>query len=175
MTSYAIDDITDAIIHEGMKIHRRFGPGLMESFYEILLARRLEQRGFRVERQKPISIEYDGILFEEVGRVDLLVEGTVVVEIKSVERLAPAHPKQLLTYLRVCELHVGLLLNFGAPTLLQGIRRVVNQLPASASPILRVNKTEGPGESPKAWFTRSRGARGESGADGALRDLRGSA
>lgn len=91
----------------------------------------------------PICFEYDGIRFEDVCRVDLLVENRVAVELKSVERLAPVHPKQLLTYLRLLDLQVGLLINFGAPTLKEGLQRVVNALPASASPRLRVNRPSG--------------------------------
>ena len=140
MTQRPVDDITNAIIGEAINIHRRFGPGLLESFYETVLARRLEQRGFRVEQQKPIPFEYEGMVFAEVCRVDLLVEDTVIVELKSRERLAAAHPKQLLTYLRVSERRLGLVLNFGETTLMDGIRRVVNKLAPAESPVLRVNR-----------------------------------
>ena len=121
-----VNEITAEIVDAAYGIHTRIGPGLLESVYETLLARVLEQRGLRVERQRAVSFEYDGIRFDEGFRVDLLVDGRVVVELKSVERLAPVHPKQLLTYLRLLDLRVGLLLNFGAPTMKEGIRRVVN-------------------------------------------------
>jgi iron complex transport system substrate-binding protein len=93
-----------------------------------------------VERQKVVRFEYDGMVFEEGFRVDLLVEGCVIVELKSVEKLVPVHGKQVLTYLRLMGLHVGLLMNFGAATLKDGLQRIVNDLPISASPALRVNR-----------------------------------
>jgi GxxExxY protein len=129
----ALDDITGAVIDEAMKIHRELGPGLLESVYEIILARQLERRGFRVARQRPVPIEYDGLIFEQGFRADLVVEARVVVEIKSVEHLAPVHPKQLLTYLRLMRLEVGLLINFGNATLKEGLHRVVNGLSPSGS------------------------------------------
>jgi GxxExxY protein len=135
-----LDEITDAIIDEAIRIHRDLGPGLLESGYEAVLARALEKRGFHVERQVPIRLEYDGMAFEEAFRVDMIVEGHVVVELKSVERLPPVTGKKLLTYLRIANKRVRLLLNFGAYTLREGIRRVVNDLPPSASPRLRVNR-----------------------------------
>jgi iron complex transport system substrate-binding protein len=116
----------------------------LESVYEAVLARALAQRGFQVERQHAISFEYDGMIFEKGFRADLLVEAQVIVEIKSVERLAPVHPKQLLTYLKLTNTPVGLLINFGAETLREGLHRIVNGLPPSASPRLRVNQSPGP-------------------------------
>ena len=136
----ALDDITGGIVHASLRIHRDLGPGLLESVYETVLARALGKRGFQVERQRVIRFEYEGIVFEEGFRVDLLVDNRVVVEIKSVERLAPVHSKQLLTYLKLARTPVGLLINFGAATLREGLHRVVNGLPASASPRLRVNQ-----------------------------------
>lgn len=137
-----LDDITGAIVDTGINIHKALGPGLLESVYEVVLARVLERRGFQVERQKSITFEYDGMLFEEGFRVDLLVNRRVVVEIKSVEQLAPVHAKQLLTYLRLMNLPVGLLINFGGATLKEGLQRVVNGFPSSVSPRLRVNKSK---------------------------------
>jgi len=134
-----IDDITGEIVDTALKVHQGLGPGLLESVYESVLAKALEKRGLRVERQKPISFVYDDILFDEGFRVDLLVDDRVVVELKSVEKLAPVHSKQLLTYLRLMNLPVGLL-NFGASTLKEGLHRIVNDLPSSASPRLRVNQ-----------------------------------
>jgi iron complex transport system substrate-binding protein len=136
-----IDEITDCIISEAIRIHCELGPGLLESVYEAVLSRALERRGLQVERQKSIRFEFDGVLFDEGFRIDLLVENRVIVELKSVEKMNPVHGKQLMTYLRLSGLQVGLLINFGAPTLKEGLRRVVNQLPASASPLLRVNQT----------------------------------
>ena len=126
-----------------MKIHMELGPGLLESVYEAVLARALEKRGFKVERQKAVRFEYDGMVFEEGFRTDLLVESRVVVELKSVEKLAPVHSKQILTYLRLMKLPVGLLINFGSATLKEGLHRIVNNLPTSASPRLRVNHPQG--------------------------------
>lgn len=137
---HVLDDITGAIIDGAMKIHRDLGPGLLESVYERVLAHDVERRGFRVQRQRAVRIEYEGVLFEEGFRADLVVEGRVVVEIKSVEQLAPVHSKQLLTYLRLMHLEVGLLINFGNATLKEGLHRVVNGLLPSASPRLRVNR-----------------------------------
>ena len=139
-----LDDITGAVVDAAMKIHMELGPGLLESVYEAVLARALERRGFHVERQKVIRFEYDGMVFEEGFRTDLLVEARVVVELKSVEKLAPVHSKQLLTYLRLMRLPVGLLINFGAATLKEGLHRIVNNLDSSASPRLRVNQPPTP-------------------------------
>jgi iron complex transport system substrate-binding protein len=139
-----LDDITGAIVDASVKIHQNLGPGLLESVYEVVLARVLAQRGFSVQRQKAVSFEYERMVFEEGFRLDLLVEERVVVELKSVEKLAPIHSKQLLTYLRLMHLPVGLLINFGAATLKEGLHRIVNKLPASASPRLRVNQKQYP-------------------------------
>ena len=122
-----VDEITGIIVDASIKIHRGLGPGLLESVYETVLARELERRGLRVERQKLVRFEYDGMIFEEGYRVDLLVEDLVIVELKSLEKLASVHGKQLLTYLRLLHLPVGLLINFGAATLKEGIQRVVTE------------------------------------------------
>jgi GxxExxY protein len=136
-----LDDITGAIVDASVRIHRELGPGLLEGVYEVVLARALERRGLQVVRQRVVRIEYDGMVFEEGFRADLVVEDRVVVELKSVERLAAVHSKQLLTYLRLMHLPVGLLINFGAVTLKEGLHRVVNALASSASPRLRVNQS----------------------------------
>jgi GxxExxY protein len=135
-----LDDITAAIIDAAIRIHRDLGPGLLESVYEAVLARALEKRGFQVERQTSVRFTYDGLVFANGFRIDLLVDQQVIVELKSVERLAPVHGKTLLTYLRLTNKRVGLLLNFGGHTLREGLRRIVNDLPPSASPRLRVNQ-----------------------------------
>lgn len=136
-----LDDITGGIIDESLRIHRELGPGLLESVYEALLARALDKRGFLVERRKAIRFEYDGMVFEEGLRVDLIVDDRVIVELKSLEKLAHVHSKQLLTYLKLANKPVGLLINFGATTLKEGLHRIVNNLPPSASPRLRVNRS----------------------------------
>ena len=135
-----LDEITGTIIDCSVKLHQALGPGLLESVYEAVLARDLARRGFSVERQKVLHFEYDGMSFEEGLRLDLLVESRVMVELKSVETLHPVHKKQLLTYLRLAGQPVGLLINFGAATLKEGLHRIVNNLSPSASPRLRVNQ-----------------------------------
>ncbi|MDZ4672816.1 MAG: GxxExxY protein [Gemmatimonadota bacterium] len=120
------DETTAEIIDAALAIHRRVGPGLLESVYEALLAAALSSRGIKVERQRILPFTFDGIHFREGLRVDLLVEGRIVVELKSVEQILPVHTKQVLTYLRLLQLPVGLLINFGGATLKEGVRRVVN-------------------------------------------------
>jgi GxxExxY protein len=137
-----LDDITAAIVDAAMKIHMNLGPGLLESVYEVVLAKELQKRGFKVERQKAVPFEYEGIFFDEGFRIDLLIEGKIIVELKSIENLAPIHSKQLLTYLRLMNLQVGLLINFGASTLKEGLHRIVNNLSPFESPRLRVNKSD---------------------------------
>jgi len=122
----SVNDITGAIVDAALQIHRDLGPGLLESVYEAVLAKKLEVRGVRVERQKILRFEYDGMVFEEGFRMDLLAEGQVVVELKSVEQAAPAHKKQLLTYLKLAKKPVGLLINFGGATLKEGLTRIIN-------------------------------------------------
>lgn len=103
-----VDEITGIIVDAAYKIHVGLGPGLLESVYEVVLERELLGRGFQVERQKAVSFEFDGMQFDDVLRLDLFVESIVVVELKSVEQLAPVHSKQVLTYLRLLKLPVGL-------------------------------------------------------------------
>ena len=134
-----LDTITGAIVDAALQIHRALGPGLLESVYEAVLTKALQKRGMRVERQKAIRFEYDDMNFEEGFRADLVVEECVIVELKSVEVIGPVHGKQVLTYLRLARLPVGLLINFGAPTLKEGLHRIVNQLPPTSSPFLRIN------------------------------------
>lgn len=120
------DEVAREVVDASMKVHMSIGPGLLESVYETLLACELEARGLLVERQKLVVFEYGGITFAEGLRVDLLINGCVIVELKSIERLAPVHSKQLLTYLRLLDMRVGLLINFGGATLKEGLRRIVN-------------------------------------------------
>ena len=117
------DAITGAVINEAIALHRELGPGLLESVYEIILASKLASLGYTVERQRPVDIEHSGLLFQAAFRIDLLVEASLLVEIKSVERLNGAHSKQLLTYLRLTKQPVGLLINFGGETLKEGLKR----------------------------------------------------
>ena len=117
-------EIVDAAYH----VHRKIGPGLLESVYEVILAHELKRRWLKVERQIPVAIVYDGIKFDEGFRADLIVEGKVIVELKSVEKVIPVHKKQLLTYLRLTDKKLGLLINFGSELIRNGISRVVNGL-----------------------------------------------
>jgi GxxExxY protein len=121
-----LENIASAAIDCGFKLHEAIGPGLLESVYEVLLARSLEQAGFKVERQKPIPIKFNGVAFEQGFRADLIVESKLIIEVKSVERIAPVHGKQLLTYLRLMDLPLGLLMNFGEELFRTGVRRVAN-------------------------------------------------
>ena len=139
MSARSLDDITGAVVDAAVQIHRSLGPGLLESVYGVVLARALVRQGFKVERQKNVRFEYDGMIFDKGLRVDLLIDDRVIIELKSVEKLAPVHGKQVLTYLRLLNLQVGLLINFGGATLKEGLQRIVNNLPPSASPRLRVN------------------------------------
>jgi len=121
-----IDEISGIVIDEAISLHRNLGPGLFETVYETVLAGRLEARGLEVARQFPVSLEYEGHSFDIAFRLDLLVDQRLVVEVKSVEQLSKAHAKQLLTYLRLLDQPVGLLLNFSSATMKEGIRRMVN-------------------------------------------------
>jgi len=107
-------------------VHSELGPGLLESVYEVVLAYELKRKGVTAERQKPMPILYDNIRFDEAFRSDLVVNGKVIVELKSVEALLPVHAKQLLTQLRLSGLKLGLLINFGEAHLKNGIKRVIN-------------------------------------------------
>jgi len=122
------NSIATSVVNCALEIHKELGPGLLESVYEVLLADSLTQSGFRVERQKPIPIHFRGKRFDEGFRADLVVGGTVLVELKSVETLARVHKKQVLTYLKLSHLKLGLLINFGGELLKGNIERLVNEL-----------------------------------------------
>jgi GxxExxY protein len=113
------------VVDAAYKLHTELGPGLLESVYEALLARELEFRGLKVARQQPVSFEYRGLKFDEGFRADLIINDLVIVELKSVEELHPSHKKQLKTYLKLTARKFGLLINFGAPLIKDGIHRVV--------------------------------------------------
>ncbi len=122
-----IDALATIAVDCGFKLHMAFGPGLLESVYEAILADSLVKRGLRVERQKPVDIHYEGTVLREGFRIDLLVENKLIIELKSTERAAPVHKKQLLTYLRLTDLPLGLLMNFGMETFKEGMSRVINR------------------------------------------------
>jgi GxxExxY protein len=131
------NQVTEKIIGSAIEVHRLLGPGLLESVYAECLAVELDVRGLRFERQRLVPIAYKGRTVGADLRIDLLVERAIVVELKAVERLLPVHEAQLLTYLRLTNLQVGLLINFNVPALREGIRRLVNRyegLRVSASP-----------------------------------------
>ena len=123
------NEITAQIVDAAYKIHQQLGPGLLETVYEVVLAYELGKRGLRVRRQIPVPIEFDGLKFDEGFRLDLLVEEAVIVEIKSVEKNHPVHPKQLRTHLILAKLQLGLVLNFGLERMKDGITRIANGLP----------------------------------------------
>jgi len=135
-----IEEIAREAVDCGYKLHKGLGPGLLESVYEAVLAKLLTERGLLVERQKSIPIVFEGLQFDEGFRSDLLVEGKLLIELKSVENLAPVHSKQTLTYLRLLGLPLGFLMNFGAPTFKDGIKRIVNNHLDFASSRLRVHQ-----------------------------------
>jgi len=116
------------VVDAALKVHRELGPGLLETVYEVVLARELERRGLRVERQVPVPIVYEGVRFEEGLRADIIVEGKVILELKSVEQTGKVHAKQVLTYLKLKGLKLGFLLNFGSNLMKDGIERVINGL-----------------------------------------------
>lgn len=131
-----INEITGRITRLAYRVHSELGPGLIEKVYESVLERALRRAGLQVERQRPVSFEFDGMRFENAFCVDLLVEERVVVELKSVEKLAPVHHKQVLTYLRLLDLPVGILANFGAANMNAGLFRILNQHASGPLPIL---------------------------------------
>ncbi len=137
MTPEAISGI---VVHTAYQLHKDLGPGLLESVYETVLARMLEERGLDVKRQHPVAFDYCGIHFNDGMKVDLLINDCFVVELKSVEYNSPVHAKQLLTYLRLMGFSIGLLINFGASTFKDGVRRVVNNHKENKDSMLRLNK-----------------------------------
>lgn len=122
------NSISEVIVNVCFHIHSRLGPGLLESVYEEILDYELKKRGLIVQRQIGIPVIYDGLKMDLGFRADLIVEGKVIIEIKSVEGLAPVHFKQLLTYLKITDKKLGLLVNFNEALIKNGIRRVVNGL-----------------------------------------------
>ena len=117
-----------AVVDAAVQVHRELGPGLLESVYEAVLAHELSERGLRVERQVPVAFEWRGMRFNEGFRADIIVDGCVLLELKSVERLHNAHRKQVLTYQRLTGMRLGYLINFGEALIRNGITRTVHQL-----------------------------------------------
>lgn len=120
----------EALVREaidcGFRLHKELGPGLLEFVYEVLLEAALKDRGLRVQRQMVVPITFNGVVIDKAFRLDILVEDCLPIELKSAERPSAVHSKQLLTYLRILELPLGLLMNFGMPTFKEGVQRVAN-------------------------------------------------
>ena len=140
MNAMNSEEISAVVVDAAFHIHRELGPGLLESVYETVLAKVLVDRGLQIARQQPVPIRFQGLNFEEGFRADLVVNNQLIVELKSIENISPAHLKQLLTYLRLMRLPLGLLINFSAATFKDGIKRVVNEHRNFASSRLRVNQ-----------------------------------
>jgi GxxExxY protein len=124
------------VVDAAVRVHRELGPGLLETVYEVVLAKELERRGLRVERQVPVPIIYGGLRFEEGFRADIIVEGKVILELKSVEQVSKVHAKQVFTYLKLKGLKLGFLLNFGGNLMKDGIERIANGLPEETLGVL---------------------------------------
>ena len=122
-----IEKLATVAVDCGYHLHREIGPGLLESVYELLLCESLIERGLKVERQVSVPIKFKGIVIDNAFRADIIVERTLVIELKSTETHAPVHAKQLLTYIRLLDMPLGLLMNFGAATFKEGIKRLANQ------------------------------------------------
>ena len=128
-----IDLVSGDVLDVALRLHRDLGPGLLESVYDAVLAARLSQLGYAVARQQPVDINFEGVRLEGAFKIDLLVDRRLIIEIESCEKLMPVHAKQLLTYLRLSNQPVGLLINFGGATLKEGVKRLVNNYRPSAS------------------------------------------
>jgi GxxExxY protein len=122
-----INEITERIIEFAIKVHRVLGPGMLESTYEACLVHELRKSGLQVRDQVKLPVVYDGIVLEEAYRLDVIVEELVIVEIKSVEKIHPVHEAQLLSYLKLSDKRIGLLINFNVTLLKEGIKRVANK------------------------------------------------
>lgn len=121
-----IERLASIVVDCGFHIHKDLGPGLLESAYELILAELIEERGLSIRRQVPVPIDYKGVVVDNAFKIDLLIDNRLIVELKSTERNAPVHAKQVLTYLRLMNLPLGLLMNFGMPTFKGGLQRIAN-------------------------------------------------
>jgi GxxExxY protein len=130
------NELAKIAVDSAYRVHTKSGPGLLELVYEVTLAHELRKRGLKVEHQVPVPIRYDEITFDEGFRADLIVNDILLVELKSVEALQPVHSKQVLTYLRLTDRRLGLLINFGEALIKNGIKRIVNGLPDEEAAIL---------------------------------------
>lgn len=136
------EELSRIVVDCAYRMHIEIGPGLLESVYEAVLEKLLREKGLKVARQQSIPIKIMGLHIDEGFRADLIVEDLLLVELKSVEKLAPVHSKQVLTYLRLLNLPLGLLINFGAVTFKEGCQRIVNGKQDFVSSCLRVNQNQ---------------------------------
>lgn len=120
-----VNELTGSIVDAAFSVHAVLGPGLLESVYQEILIYELERRGHRVEQEVPVPIVYDGMTFSRKLRLDLLVDGSVILELKACKKIQPVHEAQVLTYLRLADARVGLLINFNVPRIARGIHRIV--------------------------------------------------
>lgn len=120
------NEIGRIVVDCALKVHQKLGPGLLESVYDVTMAHEIEKRGLSVERQLPIPIVYDNLRFDDGFRADIVVANSVILELKSVEQIQPVHKKQLLTYLRLSNMRLGFLINFGAELIKDGLSRISN-------------------------------------------------
>jgi GxxExxY protein len=139
--SEKLNFLTERIIHAAIEVHKALGPGLLESAYQACTAFELIQDGFKVDQQKPLPIEYKGVHLDAGYRLDMVINDTVIVEFKSVDTFAPIHEAQLLSYLKLSGIKVGLLINFNVKYLKNGIRRIVNNFPDNPSAERTPNQT----------------------------------
>ena len=123
-----INELSSKIIGGAIEVHKALGPGLLESAYEECMCHELNLQGFSLERQKPLPVTYKGIILDCGYRLDIVVEKMIILELKSCEKIEPIHKAQLLTYLKLAGLNLGLLLNFNVPVMRDGIVRIVNEL-----------------------------------------------
>jgi GxxExxY protein len=140
-----IDIITGDVLNLAIRIHRALGPGMLETVYEQILAAKLRGKGYHVDQQVTLGIEFEDVVLERAFKIDLLVDQRLLIEIKSVASLVPAHSMQMLTYLRLSKRSVGLLINFGGEKLTDGYKRLVNEyrpsaISASSAPSARTRK-----------------------------------
>lgn len=133
-----VSETTDLVIGSAIQIHRTFGPGLLESAYEMILVRYLMRQGLRVECQKPIDLSFEDIIIPRAFVIDLIVNDHLIVELKASEKNSPVYSRQLFTYLKLTGIRVGLVINFGQETLKEGLHRVVNGYPSPFS-VLRAS------------------------------------
>jgi len=123
------NEIGSILLDTAIKLHKKLGPGLFENVYEVVLMDHLQKKGLSVQRQVSIPIKFEGKQFDEAFKLDLLIEGKVIIELKSIEKINPTHKKQVLTYLKLTNKKLGYILNFGTELMKDGITRIVNGLP----------------------------------------------